>query len=388
MIYAKPSTSLVVVFRAYLASDHVTPATGKTIAITISKNGGAFGNPNAGATNATEISSGFYKVTLDTTDTGTAGPLAVRGAVATVDDVGILYYVGQAPADVTHFGGTAATTSGGRPEVNTTHAAGTAWGSGAITAGSIASDAITAAKIATGAIDADAIAADAITAAKVAADVSAEIADAVWDEATSGHTTAGSTGKAVIDILEDTGTTLDGRLPAALVGGRMDANVGAISTDATAADNLEAMLDGTGGVTLTTALTGPITGNITGSLSGSVGSVTGDVGGAVNSVTGNVGGNVTGSVGSLAAQAKADVNAEVLDVLNVDTFAEPGQEAPAATNTLVKKIGYLFKFLRNKVTQTSTTMSVYADDATTVDQKSTVSDDGTTYTRGEIASGP
>lgn len=388
MIYAKPSTSLVVVFRAYLASDHVTPATGKTIAVTISKNGGAFGNPNAGATNATEISSGFYKVTLDTTDTGTAGPLAVRGAAATIDDVGAIFYVGQAPADVTHFGGTAATTSGGRPEVNTTHAAGTAWGSGAITAGSIASDAITAAKIATGAIDADAIAADAITAAKVAADVSAEIADAVWDEATSGHTTAGSTGKAVIDILEDTGTTLDGRLPAALVGGRMDANVGAISTDATAADNLEAMLDGTGGVTLTTALTGPITGNITGSLSGSVGSVTGDVGGAVNSVTGNVGGNVTGSVGSLAAQAKADVNAEVLDVLNVDTFAEPGQEAPAATNTLVKKIGYLFKFLRNKVTQTSTTMSVYADDATTVDQKSTVSDDGTTYTRGEIASGP
>jgi len=134
MIYAKPSTSLVVVFRAYLASDHVTPATGKTIAVTISKNGGAFGNPNAGATNATEISSGFYKVTLDTTDTGTAGPLAVRGAAATIDDVGILYYVGQAPADVTHFGGSAATTSGGRPEVNATHLAGTAYASADLSA--------------------------------------------------------------------------------------------------------------------------------------------------------------------------------------------------------------------------------------------------------------
>lgn len=127
-----------------------------------------------------------------------------------------------------------------------------------------------------------------------------------------------------------------------------------------------------------------ITGNITGNLSGSVGSVTG----AVGSVTGNVGGNVVGSIGSLAAQAKADVNAEVLDVLNVDTFAEPGQEAPAATNTLVKKIGYLFKFLRNKVTQDATTLSVYADDAVTVDHKATVSDDGTTYTRGEIGTGP
>ena len=87
------STTKLVMFKAYLASDHVSEATGKTIAITISKNGGAFGNPNAGATNATEVSSGWYKVTLDTTDTGTLGPLAVRGAVATVDDVGILLEV-------------------------------------------------------------------------------------------------------------------------------------------------------------------------------------------------------------------------------------------------------------------------------------------------------
>lgn len=87
------STSYLVVFKAYLASDHVSEATSKTIAITISKNGGAFGNPNAGATNATEISSGWYKVTLDTTDTGTLGPLALRGAVATIDDVGVLLTV-------------------------------------------------------------------------------------------------------------------------------------------------------------------------------------------------------------------------------------------------------------------------------------------------------
>ncbi len=39
---------------------------------------------------------------------------------------------------------------------------------------------------------------------------------------------------------------LQSRTPAALVGGRMDANVGAISSDATAADNAEAFFDGTG----------------------------------------------------------------------------------------------------------------------------------------------
>ncbi len=80
------STSRVVMLKLFLTSDHVTAATGKTVAITISKNGGAFANPNAGATNATEVSSGWYKVTLDTTDTATVGDLVVRGTAASCDD--------------------------------------------------------------------------------------------------------------------------------------------------------------------------------------------------------------------------------------------------------------------------------------------------------------
>lgn len=51
--------------------------------------------------------------------------------------------------------------------------------------------------VATGGITAASLAADAITAAKVASDVAAEIADAVWDEAISGHAGAGSTGEAL-----------------------------------------------------------------------------------------------------------------------------------------------------------------------------------------------
>ena len=183
--------------------------------------------------------------------------------------------------------------------------------------------------------------------------------------------------------------------------------------------------------TVTTALTTTFTGNLT----GSVGSVTG----AVGSVTGNVGGNVTGSVGSVAAGgiaaasfaagaidaaaiaadaigsselaasavteiqsglatsasiaalnnlSAAQVNAEVVDALATDTYAEPGQGAPAATTTLSAKIGYLYKLLRNKIEQTATTLKVYDDAGTTVDQKATVSDDATTYTRGELGTGP
>lgn len=84
----------------------------------------------------------------------------------------------------------------------------------------------------------------------------------------------------------------------------------------------------------------------------------------------------------------AQINAEVVDALNTDTYAEPGQEAPPATTTLTKKIGYLYKLLRNKLTQTSSEIKVFADDGTTVDQKATVSDDGTTATRGEYVTGP
>lgn len=112
-----------------------------------------------------------------------------------------------------------------------------------------------------------------------------------------------------------------------------------------------------------------ITGNITGNLSGSVGSVTGAVG------------SVTGSVGSLAAQAKADVNAEVVDVLNVDTFAEP-TGVPGATVTLEQKIGFLYMALRNKVSVTATKKTFY-DDGDAAEWEKDLSDDGTTYAESE-----
>lgn len=85
-----------VVLKAFLASDHISPATAKTIAVVISKNGAAFGNPSAGATNATEIANGWYYVDLSTTDTGTLGPLIVRGTEGTIDATEIAFSV-EAP---------------------------------------------------------------------------------------------------------------------------------------------------------------------------------------------------------------------------------------------------------------------------------------------------
>lgn len=94
------------------------------------------------------------------------------------------------------------------------------------------------------------------------------------------------------------------------------------------------------------------------------------------------------TAGDLTATMKASVNAEVLDVINVDTFAEIGQETPAATQTIRKMLAYLYKGWRNKKTSTGSTVSLFNDDAATVDQKYTKSDDGTTAVIGEVTTGP
>lgn len=84
----------------------------------------------------------------------------------------------------------------------------------------------------------------------------------------------------------------------------------------------------------------------------------------------------------------ANINGEVVDALATDTYAEPGQGAPAATTTLAAKINYVYKAWRNQATQDATTYELYNDAATVVDQKATVADDGTDFTRGKIGSGP
>lgn len=88
----------------------------------------------------------YYNVVVSaiTVDSQTVSFLAATFRCVTAEGV-----AGQPKVDAAAFGGTAGTFSGGRPEVNTTHAAGTAWGSGAITAGAIADNAIDLATFAT-----------------------------------------------------------------------------------------------------------------------------------------------------------------------------------------------------------------------------------------------
>ncbi len=144
--------------------------------------------------------------------------------------------------DLTQSGGSAVTSSGGRPEVNTTHAAGIAWGSGAITAGAIASNAVTSAKIATDAITADKIAANAITSSEIAdgALTAAKFAASSLDGKGDWNTTTPPTVAAIRSemdsnstqlaaILADAGTDIPATL--ATIAGYLDTEIAAILED-------------------------------------------------------------------------------------------------------------------------------------------------------------
>ena len=80
-------------------------------------------------------------------------------------------------------------------------------------------------------------------------------------------------------------------------------------------------------------------------------------------------------------EAKIDTLQDDMDTL-VGTQAEP-TSPPAATSSLLNRVGWLFALARNKITQTSTTQTLRNDADGGNIATSTVSDDGTTATRAE-----
>ena len=77
-----------IIFRMYLTGTS-TAATGKTVAVTVSKNHAAFGNPAAGASNATEIGNGYYYYTPTGADTTTNGAIIWYATNADCDSDGV-----------------------------------------------------------------------------------------------------------------------------------------------------------------------------------------------------------------------------------------------------------------------------------------------------------
>lgn len=325
----KQSTAVTVKLGPFVdAGDGATLESGLTLSqadIRLSKNGGDFAQTNNSA-GATYDESGFYDVPLDTTDTNTLGNLVVvisesgallvfaRFMVLPANVYDSLFSTDRLEVDLTQIGGAAVSTSTAQLGVNAVQAGGTAWGSGAITAASLAADA------------------------------GAEIADAVCDEALSGHVTSGTLGQRLQQIRANTaqagaaGTiTLDASASATddfyngnlihitggtgagqarvisdyvgsskvasvaenwatnpssdsvfqivpggsgPVSGTVSANVVSISGDSTAADNAESFFDGTGYAGTNNTI--PTVTTVTNAVTANVTQISGDSGAADN----------------------------------------------------------------------------------------------------------
>lgn len=278
-MFLKQSTAIDVSIGPFLdETDGKTQETALTITqpdIRLKKNGGAWAQKNAAQTLSHE-EAGWYEIALDTTDTNTVGNLLVAihesGALPVWREFQVL------PANVydSLIGGTDALQVHAN-EITAGLITAAAIATGAIDADALAADTITAAKIATGAIsaakfaagaidaaaiadgaidaatlaagtitaakfaagaidaaaiadgaiDAGAFAADAITATKLAADVTTELQSGL------------ATAAALATVQADT-DDIQTRLPAALVGGRMDASVGAAAANTITASALAA----------------------------------------------------------------------------------------------------------------------------------------------------
>jgi hypothetical protein len=249
MQWLKQSTAITFQFGPFVdIGDGVTPETGlatnmdsATTGIRISKNGATMIDRNS-ATVPAHDDDGYYRIELSTTDTNTLGTLLVQyEEVATclpmwrefmVVPANVwdsLFGADNLQVDVTQWLGTAAATPtvAGVPEVDVTHQGGGAIPAPAVTGvpdvnmthhvdvlasitnneldvnvgqiigtapsltggdidvnvAAMAAGTVTATAVATDAIDADAVAADAI--------------DLIWDEPLSGHSTGGTSGKAL-----------------------------------------------------------------------------------------------------------------------------------------------------------------------------------------------
>jgi len=355
--FLKQSTVATVMLGPFISSANGSSAsTGLTISqadVRLSKNGANFAQKSSG-TAATHNEAGWYSVPLNGTDANTVGALIVA-----VHEAGALpvwrefQIVEEDIFEALLASSAAAFNSSDQVTVGSIAA-------NAITATSIASFALTAVKIGTDAITSDKIAANAIGASELAADAITEIRSLA-----TGTSDSGGAG----EIVDAERTEADD----VWTGAWILFTSGAFANKARIITDFDAAAD-----------------RIT--FSPSVGASVGS--GITYEILPNAGVDVQSLRGANSGLDQPGflingrVDADVTNSLATDTYAEPGQEAPGATVSLATKIGYLYKFLRNKITQTSTTLSVFADDASTVDQKATVSDDATTYTRGEIGTGP
>jgi hypothetical protein len=415
-VYKNVASQKLAVF-AYDSTDG-SPVTGDAANITaqISKDGGTTAATND--VNPTELDAtdapGIY--IFDLTQAETNADLIVVSAVSSTADVEldpIIIYttpgsnaaitanttqwngtaVGSATvrADVINVSGVAVNTGTAQLGVNVVNAGGTAWGSGAITAGAIASNAITDAKIASnaitsakiaanaigasqiaanaitdakintgaitsakfaaGAIDAAAIATDAIGADEIAAGAVTKIVTAVWDELTS-----------TIRVIGSYGERIAGNLNAQVSTRASQASVDDVPTNAEFNARTLPSADYATSALLTT---------VAGYLDTEIAAILEDTGTTIPAqitALNNI------STTQVLAQCTAALETAITELSGV----------PSATPTTKQALMLLYMALRNRTTTTASAQTIQNDAGSTI-ATATLSDDGTTMTKGEFA---
>ena len=102
---------------------------------------------------------------------------------------------------------------------------------------------------------------------------------------------------------------------------------------------------------------------------------------SITAILTDTGTTLPASIASLPTAS--EINAEVVDVLETDTHAEPSSSV-GATTSIKDAIMWNKTVSRNKMTQTATTTLLRNDADSATVGTSTVSDDGTTTTRGKF----
>ncbi len=92
-------------------------------------------------------------------------------------------------------------------------------------------------------------------------------------------------------------------------------------------------------------------------------------------------------VNDLVDLSAAAVNAEVVDVMKVDTIPEQSQGVPPATPTFEQVQAWFWATWRNQLTANATEAKV-RNDSGTVLAKASLSDGAGVFTKGEFVSGP
>ena len=99
---------------------------------------------------------------------------------------------------------------------------------------------------------------------------------------------------------------------------------------------------------------------------------------------------ITGASGVLIDTDAVDADAiktDAVDLIWANAMSDLATGAPSATASVLTAINYLYEAWRNKTTTTATLITVTKDDGSTGLVKSTISDDATTFTKGEFVSG-